>query len=80
MVKHPISRTFLNSPNSYQLTKLATHELGHALYLDEASQDGLLGTNGIMNIYPLYPTITEGVYKRLENLGYTVNRNPYLQW
>jgi Ricin-type beta-trefoil lectin domain len=75
-----ISRTFLNSPNSYQLTKLATHELGHALYLDEASQDGLLGTNGIMNIYPLYPTITEGVYKRLENLGYTVNRNPYLQW
>jgi Ricin-type beta-trefoil lectin domain len=75
-----ISRIFLNSPNSYQLTKLATHELGHALYLDEASQDGLLGTNGIMNIYPLYPTITEGVYKRLENLGYTVNRNPYLQW
>jgi hypothetical protein len=75
-----ISRSFLDGPNANQLTKLATHELGHALYLDEASYDGTLGTNSIMNIYPLYPTITEGIYRRLESLGYSVNRNPYLQW
>ncbi len=75
-----ISRSFLNGSNSSQLTKLATHELGHALYLDEASYDRTLGTNGIMNIYPLYPSITEGIYRRLEYLGYSVNRNAYLQW
>jgi Ricin-type beta-trefoil lectin domain len=75
-----ISRSFLNGPDAYQLTKLATHELGHALYLDEASNDRTLGTNSIMNIYPLYPTITEGIYRRLESLGYGVNRNASLQW
>jgi Ricin-type beta-trefoil lectin domain len=75
-----ISRSFLNGPDVYQLTKLATHELGHALYLDEASNDRTLGTNSIMNVYPLYPTITEGIYRRLESLGYSVNRNPSLQW
>ena len=75
-----ISRSFLDGPNSYQLTKLATHELGHALYLDEASNDGTLGTDGVMNIYPLRSTITEGVYKRLEYLGYRVNRNTTPQW
>jgi Ricin-type beta-trefoil lectin domain len=73
-------RSFLDSPNSNQLTKLATHELGHALYLDEASYDRTLGVNSIMNIYPLYPTITEGIYRRLESIGYSVNRNPSLQW
>jgi Ricin-type beta-trefoil lectin domain len=77
-----ISRSFLNGSNSYQLTKLATHELGHALYLDEGVNDSLLRLNGygIMEIYPLNPTINEGVYRRLESLGYSVNRNPSLQW
>jgi Ricin-type beta-trefoil lectin domain len=75
-----IRRSFLNGPNSWQLTKLATHEIGHALYLDEASYDTSLGTNGIMNIYPLNPAMTEGIYRRLEYLGYKVNRNSYPQW
>jgi hypothetical protein len=70
----------INNLSSSSLTRLATHEIGHALYLDEASNDGTLGTNGIMNIYPLYPTITEGIYRRLESLGYSVTRNPSLQW
>ncbi|WP_309728186.1 hypothetical protein [Chamaesiphon sp. OTE_75_metabat_556] len=75
-----IRRSFLNGSESYQLTKLATHEIGHALYLDEAYFDKSLGTNGIMNVYPLYPVVTEGIYKKLESLGYSVNRNPSLQW
>jgi hypothetical protein len=70
----------INNLSSSSLTRLATHEIGHALYLDEASNDGTLGTNGIMNIYPLNPTITEGIYRRLESLGYSVTRNPSLQW
>jgi predicted Zn-dependent protease len=73
-------RAFLNGPSSYQLTTLATHEIGHALYLDEASNDSWLGTDGIMNIYPLRQKVTEGVYRRLEQMGYRVNRNPALNW
>jgi hypothetical protein len=75
-----IRRSFLDGPQSNLLTRLATHELGHALYLDEATYDGILGNDGIMNPRPLPTNITEGIYQRLEYLGYSVNRNPSLQW
>jgi hypothetical protein len=75
-----ISRSFLDGPRLDLLTRLATHELGHALYLDEANYDGMLGNDGIMNTRQLYTNITKGVYQRLEYLGYSVNRNPSLQW
>jgi hypothetical protein len=75
-----IRRSFLDGPQSNLLTRLATHELGHALYLDESTYDGILGNDGIMNPRPLYTNITEGIYQRLEYLGYSVNRNPSLQW
>lgn len=70
----------INTLNSSLLTRLATHEMGHALYLDEAQKQPSLGLDGIMHSTQLYPKITQGIYQRLESLGYSVNRNPYLQW
>jgi hypothetical protein len=58
--------------NTY-LVRLATHELGHALYLDEAQYDSLLSLNGIMDLQGLDASMTEGIYQRLEYLGYSVN-------
>ena len=66
--------------SSNQLVRLATHEIGHALYLDEAKNDSLLGDDSIMDHVNLDPNITGGVYQRLEYLGYGVNRNPSLSW
>jgi hypothetical protein len=68
------------SLNSNTFTRLATHELGHAMFLNEAQNEPSLGTNGIMHSTGLYQFIPEGTYRKLEWLGYSVNRNPALQW
>jgi hypothetical protein len=70
----------INNLSSSLLTRLATHEMGHALYMDEAEKQPNLGLDGIMHSTQLYPKITQGIYQRLESLGYSVNRNPSLQW
>lgn len=66
--------------NNNTFTRLATHELGHAMLLNEAQNQPSLGTNGIMHSTGLYQYIPEGTYRDLERLGYSVNRNPSLQW
>jgi predicted Zn-dependent protease len=65
--------------NTY-LVRLATHEIGHALYLDEAQYDSLLGLNGIMDSQGLDPAMTSGIYQRLEDYGYWVDRNASISW
>ena len=66
--------------NNNTFIRLATHELGHAMLLNEAQNQPSLGTNGIMHSTGLYQYIPEGTYRDLERLGYSVNRNPSLQW
>ncbi|WP_254564651.1 S8 family serine peptidase [Oscillatoria sp. HE19RPO] len=78
-------RIHFNSNNINQLShnwllRLAMHEIGHALGLDEAQYDDTLGMDGIMDLYGLDPKITSGVYNRLEWLGYSVNRNASVNW
>jgi hypothetical protein len=70
----------INSLNNNQFIRLATHELGHALYLNEAQSETSLGLDGIMHSTNLPMNISEGVYRKLEWFGYSVNRNPSLQW
>jgi len=62
------------------LVRLAMHELGHALYLDEAQYDGNLGLDSLMDRDGIDPKITEGMYRELERMGYGVNRNPSINW
>jgi hypothetical protein len=69
----------INSLSSNQFIRLATHELGHVLYLDEAQKDQSLGYS-IMHSTDIPMNISEGMYKKLEWFGYSVNRNPNLQW
>ena len=66
--------------SSNLLVRLSTHEIGHALYLDEAQLDPLLGLDSVMDKSGLDARITAGVYSRLEYLGYGVNRSPVLNW
>lgn len=65
---------------SNQLTRLTMHELGHALGLDDAQYDPSLGMDGIMDLYGLDPKLTEGVFQRMEWMGYSVNRNAAIAW
>jgi hypothetical protein len=76
------STNFLNSSSNTNnnLVRLSTHELGHTLGLDEAQYDSTLGLDSIMDSSGIDQNITEGVYQKLEWLGYSVNRNPSLQW
>ncbi|MEG3934382.1 PA14 domain-containing protein, partial [Microcoleus sp. T3_B1] len=62
------------------LVRLAMHELGHALYLDEAQYDGTLGLDSLMDRDGIDSKITEGMYRELERMGYGVNRNPSINW
>ncbi|MGK7926880.1 MAG: CARDB domain-containing protein [Spirulina sp.] len=70
----------INQLSSNELTRLAMHEIGHALGLDEAQYDPSLGMDSIMDLSGLDPRITAGVYNRLEWMGYKVNRNTNINW
>ena len=72
----------LGQLSSNQLIRLTMHEIGHALGLDEAQEDGLLGLDSVMDKHGLDPKVTEGMFQRLESLGYKVNRAAAngLQW
>lgn len=72
----------LGQLSSNQLIRLTMHEIGHALGLDEAQEDALLGLDSVMDKHGLDPKVTEGVFQRLESLGYKVNRAAAngLQW
>ena len=68
--------------------RLTMHEMGHALGLNEAQNDQtLFDTRGDSLMDLRIPaqggqdmTITEGMNKRLESLGYGVNRSPIIKW
>ncbi|MFE1744126.1 S8 family serine peptidase [Coleofasciculus sp. H7-2] len=70
----------INTLSSNSLVRLTMHEIGHALGLDEAQFDATLGMNSVMDLKGLDPNITEGMYKRLEWLGYSVNRSSSINW
>ena len=65
-----------------QLIRLTMHEIGHTLGLNEAQVDTSLGLDSIMDKNGLDPNVTEGMFQRLESLGYQVNRAAAgsLQW
>ena len=70
------------------LVRLTMHEIGHTLGLDEAQYDATLYNTSRDSLMDLYAparggqdmTITEGMNKRLESLGYGVNRSPIINW
>jgi len=70
----------IGSLTQNQLTRLAMHELGHALGLDDAQYDSSLGMDGIMDLSGLDQKLTSGVYSKLEWMGYGVNRNAQINW
>ncbi len=65
---------------SSEIVRLTMHEIGHALGMDEAQKDSSLGSDSIMDQIGLDGNITEGVYRKLEQLGYEVNRSAYIDW
>lgn len=79
---------YINSYSKNNLIRLTMHEMGHALGLNEAQNDGSLYDtqgNSLMDLRSPAQggqdmTITEGMYRRLESLGYSVNRSPSLNW
>ena len=70
----------LNDLSSNLIVRLTMHEIGHTLGMDEAQYDSSLGLDSIMDWRGLDANITEGVYKRLEQLGYKVNRRANINW
>ncbi|HLO47013.1 MAG TPA: hypothetical protein VK211_01095 [Kamptonema sp.] len=69
------------------LVRLTMHEIGHTLGLDEAQKDGSLYDAKRDSLMDLDApprgqdmTITEGMNKKLEYLGYGVNRSPIINW
>jgi hypothetical protein len=79
---------YINGFSNNQLMRLTMHEMGHALGLNEAHNDGsLYDTAGDSLIDLRTPaqggqdmTLTEGMNNKLEYLGYGVNRNPSINW
>ncbi|MCL1468250.1 hypothetical protein [Argonema galeatum] len=79
---------FINQFSRNNLLRLTMHEMGHTLGLDEAQFDSsLYDTAGDSLMDYRTPAqggqdmkITEGMYKKMEWLGYGVNRNPYINW
>ena len=79
---------YINTYSNNQLMRLTMHEMGHAVGLNEAQNDGSLydtQRNSLMDLrIPAQGgqdmTITEGMNKKLEYLGYGVNRNPSINW
>ncbi|MCC3509987.1 MAG: hypothetical protein JGK29_13010 [Microcoleus sp. PH2017_17_BER_D_A] len=70
------------------LVRLTMHEIGHTLGLNEAQVDATLYNTSRDSLMDLNApanggqdmTITEGMNKRLESLGYGVNRSPSINW
>lgn len=70
------------------LVRLTMHEIGHTLGLNEAQVDATLYNTSRDSLMDLDApanggqdmTITEGMNKRLESLGYGVNRSPSINW
>ena len=79
---------YINTYSNNQLMRLTMHEMGHALGLNEAQNDQtLFDTRGDSLMDWRVPaqggqdmTITEGMNKKLEYLGYGVNRSPGINW
>ncbi|MCT7957885.1 S8 family serine peptidase [Laspinema sp. D3] len=70
----------VNTLSQNYLIRLAMHEIGHTLGLDEAQNDYSLGMDAIMDSTGIDPKISEGIYNRLEWMGYEVNRNASISW
>ncbi|XZO00768.1 MAG: FG-GAP-like repeat-containing protein [Microcoleus sp.] len=79
---------YINGYSKNNLIRLTMHEIGHALGLNEAQNDlSLYDTQGNSLMDLRIPanggqdmTITEGMNKKLESLGYGVNRSPSINW
>ncbi len=79
---------YINGFSNNQLMRLTMHEMGHALGLNEAQNDGSLYDTAGDSLMDLRTPaqggqdmrITEGMNNKLEYLGYGVNRNPSINW
>ncbi len=79
---------YINTYSNNQLMRLTMHEMGHALGLNEAQNDPTLYDTAKDSLMDWrIPAqggqdmkITEGMNKRLESLGYGVNRSPSINW
>ena len=79
---------YINTYSNNQLMRLTMHEMGHALGLNEAQNDPTLYDTAKDSLMDWrIPAqggqdmkITEGMNKKLESLGYGVNRSPSINW
>lgn len=79
---------FINGFSKNNLIRLTMHEIGHTLGLNEAQNDSTLYDTARDSLMDLRQPaqggqdmkITEGMNKRLESLGYEVNRSPSINW
>ncbi|MEG3843548.1 hypothetical protein QT986_25340, partial [Microcoleus sp. herbarium14] len=78
----------INGFSKNNLIRLTMHEMGHTLGLNEAQNDPSLFDTRRDSLMDLNTpanggqdmTITEGMNKKLESLGYGVNRSPSINW
>ena len=56
----------LDTLSSNLLIRLTMHEIGHALGLDDAQNDALLGLDSIMDLNGLHLNTTEDLFQRLD--------------
>lgn len=66
---------FSYAENNNLLVRVAMHEIGNALGLPDDN-----GSPNLMNHDNLNPLITETIYRRLEELGYSVDSNVFIDW